>query len=181
MNAFILLAEGFEDIEMIVPLDILRRAGGDVKMLAVGDDLTVSSSHQVNYICDGLLKDYIDLPADVIITPGGMPGSTHLSASPLVKSVLRRQAEANRFIASICAAPLALDSAGVLGDHQYTCYPGVEAAISSGRHRHERLVVDGKLITAMGPGVALDFGLKIVELLIGSDVAAQLKSAMLIA
>ncbi len=181
MRAFILLADGFEDIEMIAPLDILRRAGADVKTLAIGDDLTVSSSHNVKIIGDGLLKDHIGEAPDVVITPGGMPASKYLSESSLVKKLLKRQADEDRLIASICASPLALHSAGALNGRRFTCYPGVEAAINSGRHSAQKLVVDGKLITAMGPGVALQFGLKIVELTIGQTVAKQLSDAMIIA
>ncbi len=105
MKAFILLADGFEDIEMIAPLDILRRAGVTVKMLAIGDELTVKSSHDVIMQCDGLLKDHIGEKPDVVITPGGMPGSKYLSESPLVKKILKAQADEDRYIASICASP----------------------------------------------------------------------------
>ncbi len=181
MKVFILLANGFEDIEMIAAVDILRRAGADVKLLSIDDNLVVTSAHNVKVTADGLLKDYRDHAADVVITPGGIPGATNLRDSAIVKDMLRRQADEDRYIASICASPIALESADVINNRQFTCYPSFETQISSGVHKAERLVVDGKLITAMGPGVAFEFGLKIVELTIGADVAKQLHEGMIIA
>ncbi len=180
MKAFILLADRFEDIEMIAPLDIMRRAAIEVKMLAIGDDLSVKSAHDVVMRCDGLLKDHIGESPDVVITPGGMPGSTYLSESDLVKKLLKRQADEGRYIASICASPIALESADALQGRKFTCYPSFETQIKSGLHHNQRLVVDGKLITAMGPGVALQFGLKIVELILSASTAEQISQAMII-
>ncbi len=180
MKAFVLLANGFEDIETLTPIDMLRRAGADVKLLSIYDELTVTSAHDVKITADGLLKDFKDETADLVFTPGGLPGSEFLRDSAMVRELLKRQNDAGRFIASICAAPIALDKANVLENHLFTCYPGFEGAIGSGTHQSQRVVVDGNLITGMGPGASFEFGLKIVEVTMGGSAAKQLKSDMLI-
>ncbi len=178
-KAFILLADGFEEIEALAPIDILKRAKVDVKLLAIGDSDMVTSSLGVVVKAEGLLKDHLDELPHLVLTPGGGLGSENLKKSKLVTDLLKRQNDAGKWIASICASPIALDEAGVLDGKNFTCYPGTEASINSGKHIAERIVVDGNLVTAQGPGVALDFGYKVVELLLNKAAADLLRNAML--
>lgn len=180
MKAYILLANGFEDIEAIVPADILKRAGIDVKLISIHDHVAVTSAHQIKLTADDLLKNNLNQLPDIIITPGGEMGAYALRDNPDVQLLLKTQHQNNRYIASICASPVALDRAGILKDKAFTCYPGFENQITSGHHQKDRIVVDDKLITAKGPGVAFDFSFKIVELTIGSAMSQQLKSEMFI-
>ncbi len=180
MKAFVLLANGFEEIEAITPIDVLRRAGIEVITLSIHDSKKLLGAHNVIIAADALLTDKFEESADIIITPGGMPGSKHLKESKLVKQMLKKQHEKNRYIASICASPIALESSGVIKDTNFTCYPGFENKIESGNFVSQRLVHDENIITAMGPGVALEFSLKIVEILKGKEVADNLKKAMIV-
>ncbi len=180
MKAFVLLANGFEEIEAITPIDVLRRAGIEVTTLSIHDSKKLLGAHNVIIAADALLTDKIDESADIIITPGGMPGSRHLKESELVRKMLKKQYQEGRYIASICASPIALEASEVIKDTDFTCYPGFEGDIKSGNFVDERIVHDKKVITAKGPGVALEFSLKIVEILMGKQSAETLKKAMIV-
>ena len=159
----LMLANGFEEIEALTVVDVLRRAGFTCDM--IGFEEAVTGSHQITVKADqvwnGNLSAY-----DMVVLPGGMPGSTNL----------RDQAE-GKFVAAICAAPIALDRAGLLNGKNFTCYDGVEANIENGSYQKQTVVVDGKLITSRGPSTALPFAYELVHQL-GGD-ADQLASSML--
>ncbi len=180
MKAFVLLAKGFEEIEAITPIDILRRAEIDVVTLSITDNKTVKGAHNVEVIADDVLKNRLDEKADIIITPGGLAGSEYLRDSVMVQNFLKKQSVEERLIASICASPIALDSACILNRTNYTCYPSIEKQIKTGNYINERVVLDNKIITAQGPGVATDFAFKIVEVLLGQEKVKSLKTEMLI-
>ncbi len=180
MRAYVLLANGFEEIEAITPIDVLRRAGFDVTTLSIHDSKKITGAHNVIIAADGLLSDYLNESPDIIITPGGMPGSTNLKESNLVIEIIKKQVSENRHVASICASPIVLDEADVLNTKNYTCYPGFEKVIKSGNYSDDRVVSDNKIITAKGPGVAIEFALKIVEELLGENVSNDLKKAMIV-
>ncbi len=179
MKAFVLLADGFEEIEALAPIDVLRRAGVDVLTLSINDNKNVVGTHNVSVVADDFLANHIDEKADIIITPGGLPGAFYLRDSKLVQEILKKQFDDKGLIASICASPIALDSAGVL-DAKYTCYPGVEKQIKSGNYLNERVVFDKNIITGKGPGAAIEFALKIVEVLLGKEKADSLKEEMIV-
>ncbi len=179
-TAVVILAEGFEELEAIAPIDVLRRAGVRVTLAGV-DSRLVSSSRKIGIHADALLKDIQDLP-DVVILPGGLPGATNLAKSEEVSKFIKRMNAEGKLVAAICAAPaVVLAPLGILEGKKATCYPGCEADFSSTTiHSKERVVVDGNIITSQGPGTALEFALVIATRLVGKDLADNVRDKMLI-
>ena len=175
----ILLAGGFEEIEALTPLDILRRAGLDARTVAVGNKIAVGS-HGISVICD-MTEDEVNLDdLTAVIFPGGMPGSLNLDASAFSDKVIDAVLKNNGIIAAICAAPLVLGRRGLLNGKRAVCYPGFEkelkgATVESG----VGVVTDGNIITARGMGVATDFALAIVEKILGKEKADEISAAIL--
>ncbi len=180
MKAFILLANGFEEIEAITPIDVLRRAGIEVITLSIHDTKELKGAHNIIIEADALLSEHFNELPDIIITPGGMPGSSNLKENKMAIEMIKKQASEKKLIASICASPIVLEEADILKSIRYTCYPGFENEIKNGKFVDSRVVSDKNIITAKGPGVALEFALKIVEELIGENKANDLKKAMIV-
>ncbi len=165
-KVLVIISKGFEEIEAVGCVDILRRADVDV-FLAGLDELAPKGSHGIALECDLLLKDVHVEDFDMVLLPGGMPNAEVLANSPLVQELLRKFDDDLKFIAAICAAPLALDRAGVL-KNAFTCYDGFEKIIKhKGYDKQKKVVVDGNIITAKGPATALEFALEIVKVLCG--------------
>lgn len=167
----VILANGFEEIEAIAPIDILRRA--DFKVDVFGLTEEVSGAHDIiikaDYILNEPLTDY-----DLIVLPGGMPGSKNLRDSDLVIETLQQMNQANNKIAAICAAPIVLEKANLLEGKKFTHFPGIEDQVASGLDQKDAVVVvDGNLITARGAGVALEFGYTLVDILGGDGEALR--------
>lgn len=179
-TALVILAEGFEELEAIAPVDALRRAGVRVTIAGV-TDLLVKGSRGIALQADALLKDIMDLP-DAVILPGGLPGAANLSKSPEVASFVKKMNSAGKLVAAICAAPaVVLAPLGILDGKKATCYPGCETDFSSKTaHLNERVVKDGNVITSQGPGSALEFSLEIVRDLAGDAMADLVRDKMLI-
>lgn len=170
----VILADGFEEIEALTVVDVLRRANITCHM--VGFEAQVTGSHaiqvQADRVFDGDLSDY-----DMIVLPGGMPGSAHLRDNEQLIAELQKCEQVGKKIAVICAAPIVLNRAGLLKDKEFTCYDGVQEQIADGHYRKETVVVDGQLTTSRGPATALAFAYNLVEQL-GGD-ANGLREAML--
>jgi 4-methyl-5(b-hydroxyethyl)-thiazole monophosphate biosynthesis len=172
------LAPGCEELEAVTVIDILRRAGIEVTTagLAAGP---VCASHDTVLLPDMTLDQALHQDYDMIVLPGGMPGSEHLKNDARVIGVLRKMAVAGNYVAAICAAPMALHAAGILSGKRATSFPGVLDRLP-GRHTYsaDAVVIDGKVVTSRGPGTAMDFALALVELLAGratrDEVEAQL-------
>ncbi|MFH0911616.1 MAG: DJ-1 family glyoxalase III [Planctomycetota bacterium] len=181
-SALVVLAAGFEEIEAVTVIDVLRRAGVEVTAAAVAC-LRVDGSHGLPVVADATLADVKDKNFDAVILPGGMPGSETLGGSGMVKEIVLRHHKAGRLIAAICAAPAcALAPWGVLDGRTATCYPGMEGRFSpKTRHSRERVVADGNLVTSQGPGTALAFALELAKRLAGPPALAKLTAGMLIA
>lgn len=179
-KAVVVLAEGFEEIEAIAPVDVLRRAGVRVTVAGLTGKI-VKSSRGVGVQTDGLLADIKDLP-DAVILPGGLPGAANLARDTRLAVFLKRMVEDEKLIAAICASPaLVLAPFGILDGKKATCYPGCETEFSSQViHSKERVVRDGNIITSQGPGTALDFALEIVRALMGDEMVEALRGKMLI-
>ena len=173
------LAEGFEEIEAITLVDLLRRAGIEVHMAALAGR-QVTGSHGITVTSDRLLEDTHAADYDMIVLPGGLPGADHLKADARVIALLREFAAAGRYTAAICAAPGVLAHAGLLAGRAATSFPGfLEPDSAPGlRLCDDPVVVDGKVATSRGPGTAMDFGLALIELLEGS-AARELVQARL--
>jgi len=175
-KALIILAEGFEEIEAVTPVDLLRRAGIEVTAAGLGST-TVKGAHGIHIGADMTL-DAAGGDFDAIICPGGMPGTTNLMASDMVISRVRAVFESGKLCAAICAAPMVLDKAGVLKNKRYTCYPGTEKRIQSGTWIEKDVVRDGSVITARAPGAAIAFSLEIIDALLSSGAGRRIAEAI---
>ena len=175
---YMFLAEGFEEIEALCPLDLLRRAGVEVKTVGIGSK-TICGSHGINVSADMKDIDLTDFEAEMIILPGGMPGTLNLDASATVHKAIDTAVKNGSYIAAICAAPSILGNLGLLKNKEAICYPGFEEKLLGAKISDKRVVVDGKIITAAGMGVALEFGLALVELLCTKDKAEALRKGVI--
>ena len=176
---YMFLANGFEEVEALCPLDLLRRAGLEVTTIAVGGGETVVGSHGIAVQADIPDTLYRDARPDMIILPGGMPGTRNLDESRVVDSALRAAAACDAPIAAICAAPMVLGKRGYLQGKRAICFPGFEKELEGAIIADSRGVRDGNVITAAGMGVALEFGLALVAALKGKEAADDLRRAVL--
>ena len=175
---YMFLAEGFEEIEALCPLDLLRRAGVAVKTVGVGSNI-VCGAHGISVLADVCEDEMQSFDADMIILPGGMPGTLNLDASKSVHKAIDVTVKNGRYIAAICAAPSILGNLGLLSGKEAICYPGFEDKLVGAKISDKKVVVDGKIITAAGMGVALDFGLVLVELLCDKAKAQALRKGVI--
>lgn len=175
---YLLLGEGFEESEAIVPADLLRRAGAEVCLTALKGKEVVSS-HGIRVVCDCALEDVSEDEAEMLILPGGLGGVDAILGSESALGLVQRCADKGAYIAAICAAPTILAHLGLLDRRNAVVYPGMEdqmlsAVVQKGR----RVVTDGHLITAEAAGSSFDFGLKLVETLKGAEAAQQVRRAV---
>lgn len=177
-KAIIVLADGFEEIEVVTPIDILRRAGVDVEIVGL-DSTEVRGAHDIVFKADRVLTENED--ADAVILPGGMPGAANLAASETLGALVKRQVEAGRVVAAICASPgVVLASLGVLEGRCAACFPGAEQHFGPDTtHVLEPVCKDGPVITSRGPGTAFAFALELVRELVDPATADQLAEAMI--
>jgi 4-methyl-5(b-hydroxyethyl)-thiazole monophosphate biosynthesis len=179
MMVVIPLANGFEEIEAVSLIDVLRRAEIDVIVAGVGAKM-ISGAHEINIETDRLISQISSDEMEMIILPGGWDGTHALADDADVQRLLKEMDTKGKMIGAICAAPYALEKAGVL-KHDYTCYPSVEKQIRlDGYTKEQRVVTDGNIMTSSGPGTSLCFALEIVKRLKGVEVAKALKKGMLI-
>lgn len=175
---YLFLAEGFEEVEALAPLDLLRRAGLSVKTVGVGTK-TVTGAHGISVVADLADTEYADDAPEMIFLPGGMPGTLNLAASEVVQNAIATAVRTNAYLAAICAAPSILGDLGLLRGKEAICYPGFEDRLVGATLSKKRVVRDGKILTAAGMGVAVEFGLAIVEALLGKDKAEELRRGVL--
>lgn len=171
-----LLAEGFEEIETFTPVDLLRRAGVEVTVASLAENRHATGRSQITAHADAALSAVEHGLFDLVFVPGG-PGVKHLRADPRVPALLRRHAEAGRWIAAICAAPTVLADAGLLAGKAYTAHFSVAHELPDIR-LGERIVTDGRITTSRGAGTALDFGLHLVALLTSPAKAEEISKAI---
>lgn len=173
------LAEGFEEIEALTVVDVLRRAGAEVVLASLAGT-EVRGANGVVVRADATLDRSLDRDYDLVALPGGLPGAEHLAASPALSGLLRRQAGQGRPVAAICASPaLVLEPLGLLAGRRATTYPSFSGRLTSGTYVPERVVADGPVITSAGPGTALEFSLALVRALYGEEAARSLGQGML--
>ena len=177
---YMFLAPGFEEVEALCPLDILRRAGLDIKTVGVGGK-NITSAHGITVVADMTEDELDDTDPTAVILPGGMPGTTNLDASPVVHRALDDAKQNGALIAAICAAPMILGKRGDLRGKKAVCYPGFEKYLEGAEvpDMGVTVVTDGKLITARGMGVALEFGLALVAALCSPEKADELRRAVI--
>lgn len=174
---YVFLADGFEIIEALAPVDMLTRAKIDVKTVGIGKRV-ITSSCGVAVTSDITDSEFVFENAEAVVLPGGMPGTLNLENSPVVQAAIDEACEAGIFICAICAAPSILGHKGLLKGKKAIAFPGFEEALKGADISSEYVVTDGKYITARGAGVAVDFGLEIVKMLKGEEIAKAVKSAI---
>ena len=171
-KAVIFFAPGLEECEGLVTVDLLRRAGVEVQICAVSDDLTITGAHGIRIVCDALAQD-ADRTADAVILPGGIPGTPNLAASGTVCGTVRAFYDSGRLVAAICAAPTVLGGLGLLDGRRATCYPGCEDGLGGAEYIDAEVIRDGTIITGCSLGAAIPFALEIIAYLEGPDIAEK--------
>ena len=169
-----ILAEGFEEVEALTVIDLLKRAGEDVIMVSLCEDLMVKGSHSIEVKADKLFKEIEFDKVDMIFLPGGMPGTTNLMEHEALREELIEFNRKNKNIAAICAAPMVLGRLGLLQGKSATCYPGFEKYLIGASFGCETVVVDENIITSRGVGTAIALGLKIIQVFEGEERAEKI-------
>ncbi|HOI84019.1 MAG TPA: DJ-1/PfpI family protein [Campylobacterales bacterium] len=170
-------ADGFEEIEMVALVDTMRRGGVDVVTAGV-DGKAPIGAHGISVVADCAIGEVSADGFDMIVLPGGYKNTMTLAENAAVQALIKEFDAKGKFVSAICAAPIALDRAGVLKD-EYTCYPGVPDAIKSSKFVEKTVVESGNVLTSRGPGTAICFGLYIVEKLMDRETAEAVKEAMI--
>lgn len=179
-KAVIFFAPGLEECEGLLCVDILRRAGVEVTIAAVGGQTTVCSARKVNVAADALAEDIDPAGYDAVILPGGIPGVDNLKADPAVRAVCTRMAADGKIVAAICAAPTVLAAFGLLEGKRATVYPGMDAPLTAAGAEYTGLPlsVDGNIVTGEALGAAIPFALALAGRLAGPDAADKVKKAI---
>ncbi|MDG5800402.1 DJ-1/PfpI family protein [Marinilabiliaceae bacterium ANBcel2] len=177
-DIYVFLADGFEEVEAMTPVDVLRRAGFDVKIVSVTGAPLMTGSHGIAVKCDIFIDD-VDLDsAQMIILPGGLPGATNLLANERVKKIIREFNEKGKWLGAICAAPMVLGELGILDGLKATCYPGFEKHLKGAEVCDNNSVTSKNIVTGRGIGAAMDFSLEIVRNLMDEASAKELAKKM---
>ena len=179
-KVFIFLPDGFEEIEAIAPIDILRRAELDVVTVSISDSKTVTGAHGIKVEADQLFTETTFGENDYYVLPGGYDGMLNLSAHQGVNELLKKQHSEGKKLAAICASPSVLGKLGILEGKEAICYPGFEGKLTGATISKKSVVEDGNVITGKGPGVAVQFALKIVESLKGKETASQVSDSLML-
>ena len=169
---YIILGEGFEEMEAIVPCDLLRRAGVNVRFAGIGGR-EITGGHGITVCADCVAEETDLTKAEMLVLPGGLGGVASIQKSETVKKAVIRVYEDGGYAAAICAGPTVLAGLGITHGKRATCYPGCEAQMGSALICEENAVIDGRVITGRAPGAAFDFGLTLVRVLRGGEVAKQ--------
>jgi 4-methyl-5(b-hydroxyethyl)-thiazole monophosphate biosynthesis len=171
------LAEGFEELEAVTVIDLLRRADIDVDVAGLKPG-SVTGSRRTVVVPDITLDEAAGREYDMVVLPGGQPGATHLEADPRIRELLQSMASAGKFTAAICAAPAVLASAGLLTGKKATSFPGALDNATDTQLVQQAVVRDGQVITSQGPGTAMDFALELIRLLAGDEARTVVESAL---
>lgn len=178
-NVCVFLATGFEEIEAISIIDVLRRASIPVTTVSVTGNLEVDGAHQVRVTADKLFNAVDYSEAEMLVLPGGMPGAKNLAAHKGLNNLILNFYQNNRPLGAICAAPLVFGGLGILDKKEATCYPGFESYLKGAKITSKPVVQAGNIVTGKGPGVAITFALKIVEMLKGKELAGIIKENLI--
>lgn len=180
MKAFIFLADGFEELEAIAPIDIFRRAQIEVTTVSIQSRKTVRGSHGIEVNADSLFSETDFANSDILYLPGGKLGTENLNAHEGLKQLIQKQAKNNKVLAAICAAPSILGKMGLLNGKEAVCYPGFEDELQGAILSKNKIVKSGLIHTAKGAGVSVQFALKLVEELKGKETANQIADSICI-
>ena len=174
------LAEGFEEIEAISIIDVLRRAEFNVTIVSITENLEVTGSHGIKVFADELFSNVDYENMDLIVLPGGMPGAANLNEHLGLREQILNFNESKKFLAAICAAPMVFGNLGILNNKKATCFPGFENQLHGAIATGENIEVSENIITGKGAGAAIDFALKIVEILKGKKFSDELSKKMIV-
>lgn len=178
-KVYVFLANGFEDVEALIPVDVLRRGGVDVVTVSVvKDSKVVETAHRVRIEADELFADCDFSDADLLMLPGGMPGASNLNEHEGVRQALLKQHAAGKKVAAICAAPLVLGGLGILRGKRATCYPGFEQTLEGATYTADLCTVDGNVTTGEGPAAAFPFAYALLAQLKDEQTAEQVAVGM---
>ncbi len=178
-KVIVFLAEGFEEIEAITIIDVLRRAEISVTTVSISKEKQVKGAHNVPVVADKLFDEVDFASYDMLVLPGGMPGAKNLQEHEGVKKQIEAF-EKNKQVAAICAAPMVLGGMGLLKGKHATCYPGFEAELIEAKITDEAVTVDGNITTGKGPAFAIQFGLQLVETLAGKATRNEVSNGLLL-
>ncbi len=175
------IAEGTEEIEAVCTIDTLRRAGAQVTVASVMQDVQVTASRGVKLVADALIAECTENTYDAIALPGGLPGAEHLRDSQELTQMLKAQQQAGRVYAAICASPVVvLQHHGLLEGKKATCHPGFAAKLTNQEAVEQRVVADGTCVTSRGPGTAIEFALKLIEMVFDAEKAEKVAEPMVV-
>lgn len=177
-KVYLFLANGFEEVEALTAVDLLRRAGIECLTVSISKELAVTSSHNITIHADRLFEDGTLDDADMLILPGGMPGTLNLLAHKGLKELLCSCSAAGKYVAAICAAPSVLGAHGLLRGKKATCYPGFEEKLEEAICCKENVVQDGNIITSRGLGTAIEFALALITALADEHAAAGVATSI---
>lgn len=175
MRVYIMLAQGFEEIEAVTVFDILKRAAIDVSFVSITQNKEVTSARGMKVIADLILEDINVEKEDMIVLPGGMPGTRNLEASTGLTEIIKKHASYKGSLAAICAAPLVYGGLGLLKGLQATSYPGFENELKGAVCKTDAVVKDGNVVTSRAAGTAIDFSLYLVKELKGEEVSNKIR------
>lgn len=173
------IATGSEEIESLIPLDVMRRGGVEFLTVSITGSKTVEMAHGAKVEADLLFEEADFSDADLLMLPGGLPGADNLNAHEGVGKALLEQNEKGKLIAAICAAPQVFGSLGLLKGKRATCYPGFEKFMSGATYTHELCTVDGNVVTGEGPAATLPYAYRLLSMLKGEAVADQIAEGMM--
>ena len=177
-KVLVAIADGTEELEAVTIIDVLRRAEAEVTVASVGD-IQITAGRGVKLVADAVISDCVGSVYDLIVLPGGMPGAEHLRDSSQLVDMLKEQAASSRLYAAICASPaVVLKPHGLLKNKKATCYPSLLSELDNAEQT--KVVIDDNLITSQGPGTALEFSLKLVEMLFDKQKSQEVAKAMLV-
>lgn len=174
----IFLAEGFEEVEALTQVDLLRRAGAEVTMVSISGAREVAGSHGIVVMADQVFTETDFSDMDLLVLPGGMPGTLHLKECAPLLALLKDFHEKGKKLAAICAAPTVLGAAGLLKGKKAACYPGCEDGLIGAEVLTDRVVVDGNITTSRGVGTAIPFALSLIAQLYGQEKAEEIRESI---
>ena len=169
----VFLADGFEEVEGLTAIDLMRRAGIEVTTVSVKDDPFINASHKITIKADTVIGDF-DFDVDMLVLPGGMPGTINLGNTKKLTDKIIEFNNAGKYVAAICAAPTVFGSLGILNGKRACCYPGMEDGLTGAVKSTANVEVDGNIITSRGVGTAIDFALAIITELVGGQKADEI-------
>ena len=178
-HVYLFIAPGFEEIEALTVVDLLRRADILITTVSITDSLNVTGAHNITITTDDVFSNLDFADADMLVLPGGAPGTCNLNAFEPLKKLLQDFYIKEKYIGAICAAPMILGQLGFLKDRKATCYPGFETELLGATHVTLPVIVDDHIITSRGLGTAIDFSGELIALLKGREISDQIKKQII--